>query len=41
MNVRLVAANIQEPTDDLHVEIVRAEPVAPPPPPEPAAETEE
>ena len=42
MNVRLVAANIQKPrTDALHVEIVHAEPVAPPPPPEPEEETEE
>jgi hypothetical protein len=42
VNVRLVAANIRKPkTDSLHVEVARAEPVAPPPPPEPGDETEE
>lgn len=42
VNVRLVAANIRTPKADcLHVEIVLAEPVAPPPPPEPGDETEE
>jgi len=36
LNVRLVAANIRKPNDvALHVEVVRAEKVAPPPPPEP------
>lgn len=42
LNVRLVAANIRKPrTDPLHVEVKRAEPMAPPPPPEPGDESDD